>query len=388
MHLRPALVTLLALGLPPALAQAAAAPPAARGPASTAPRPTLEWIRVSADGTHFVRAASGARFVAWGFNYDHDDAGRLLEDYWEQEWSTVEEDFREMRDLGANLVRVHLQLGKFMQSPADANARSLALLARLVRLAEDTGLHLDLTGLGCYHKRDVPPWYDSLPETGRWAVQEKFWSAIARTCAASPAVFCYDLMNEPILPGAKKPETEWLTGELGGKHFIQRITLDLAGRSREQVAQAWMDRLAAAIRTQDSRHLITVGEIPWNLSFPGAKPLFSDPQTGRALDFVSVHFYPRKGEVPKALAALAAYALGKPIVIEEMFPLFCSAEELGTFIDGSRRIADGWVGFYWGRTIADYARAEPSGNGALTRAWLELFRAKSAETAHTRLRDP
>jgi hypothetical protein len=46
------------------------------------------------------------------------------------------------------------------------------------------------------------------------------------------------------------------------------------------------------------------------------------------------------------------------------------------------------VGFYWGRTIADYARAEPSGNGALTRAWLELFRAKSAETAHTRLRDP
>jgi len=24
----------------------------------------------------------------WGFNYDRDDAGRLLEDYWEKEWDT------------------------------------------------------------------------------------------------------------------------------------------------------------------------------------------------------------------------------------------------------------------------------------------------------------
>jgi hypothetical protein len=186
-----------------------------------------------------------------------------------------------------------------------------------------------------------------------------------------------------VLPGAKKPETDWLTGELGGKHFVQRITLDLAGRSREQVAQAWMDHLVAAIRAHDSRHLITVGEIPWNLSFPGAKPLFSDPKIGRGLDFVSVHFYPKKGEVPKALTALSAYELGKPLVIEEMFPLACGPEELAAFIDGSRRIADGWVGFYWGKTIADYTRATPSISGAITRAWLELFRAKTTEILAT-----
>jgi hypothetical protein len=384
MHLRPVCLALvLAATLPDASAASTPAATAVDPSRQIAPRFALDWIRVSADGTHFVRAGSGTRFVAWGFNYDHDDAGRLLEDYWEQEWSTVEEDFREMRDLGANLVRVHLQLGKFMASPSTADDRALALLARLVRLAEDTGLYLDLTGLGCYHKRDVPPWYDSLAEADRWAVQEKFWSAIARTCAASPAVFCYDLMNEPILPGGKKPESEWLTGELGGKHFIQRITLDLAGRSREKVAQVWMDRLAAAIRAHDSRHLITVGEIPWNLSFPGAKPLFSDPAIGRALDFVSVHFYPKKGEVPKALTALAAYELGKPLVIEEMFPLACSPEELAAFIDGSRRIADGWVGFYWGKTIADYTRATPTIPGAITRAWLELFRAKTTEILTT-----
>lgn len=39
---------------------------------------------------------------------------RLLEDYWAEEWETVAQDFREIRDLGANVVRIHLQLGRFM----------------------------------------------------------------------------------------------------------------------------------------------------------------------------------------------------------------------------------------------------------------------------------
>jgi hypothetical protein len=348
-------------------------------PTVAAPPAAPDWIRPSADGSHFVQAGSGARFVAWGFNYDHDDAGRLLEDYWDREWSTVASDFREMKELGANLVRIHLQLGKFMRAPHEPNPAALEQLARLVRLAASSDLYLDLTGLGCYHKRDIPAWYDALGETERWETQAAFWSAVARTCAASPAVFGYDLMNEPILPGAKKPEQDWLAGEFGGKHFVQRIALDLAGRRREDVARAWVDRLVAAIRAHDARHMITVGEIPWNLTFPGARPLFSDPAVGRGLDFVSVHFYPKKGEVAKALSALAAYELGKPLLVEEMFPLACSLEELGEFIAGSRRIADGWVGFYWGRTIADYARAKPTLAGGLTRAWLEFFQRQAPE---------
>lgn len=371
-----ATTALLLAALCAATTSASSAPESSRSRPTTT-QPPLDWIRPSSDGSHFVRQGDGRRFVAWGFNYDHDGSGRLLEDYWEQEWATVVEDFREMRELGANLVRVHLQLGRFMCSPRDPDPKALAQLARLVRLAEDNRLYLDLTGLGCYHKRDVPAWYDALGETDRWAVQSAFWTAVARTVASSPSVFCYDLMNEPVLPGAGKSESEWLAGEFGGKHFVQRITRDLAGRKREQVARTWVEQLVAAIRTQDTRHMITVGEIPWNMTFPGAKPLFSGREVGTGLDFVSVHFYPKKGEVPKALAALSAYELGKPILIEEMFPLSCGLEELAAFIDGSRATADGWVGFYWGQTIADYNRAPPSINGAITRSWLEYF-AKTA----------
>ncbi|MBE0536010.1 MAG: hypothetical protein IH624_10105, partial [Phycisphaerae bacterium] len=110
---------------------------------SAASQAPLPWIRISEDRTHFVRGESAERFVAWGVNYDHDDAGRLLEDYWESEWGRVEEDFAEMKALGANVVRIHLQVGRFMAGADRPDAGALARLGRLVKLAEDVGLYLD-----------------------------------------------------------------------------------------------------------------------------------------------------------------------------------------------------------------------------------------------------
>jgi hypothetical protein len=333
----------------------------------------LEFIRVSDDGKHFVGATTGKPFVAWGVNYDHDDAGRLLEDYWEKEWETVEQDFREIKALGANVVRIHPQLSRFMETAEQPNAANLARLGKLVRLAEEMGLYLDVTGLGCYRKQDVPQWYDELDEAARWEVQGRFWQAVAKTCRESPAIFCYDLMNEPVLAGDKK-DNNWLVGEpLGGFYFVQRITLDLAGRTREEVARQWVQSLTTAIRKVDDRHMLTVGCIPWALVFPGAKPLFHGPEVGKPLDFVAVHFYPKKGEVDKALAALKVYEVGKPLVIEEMFPLSCSLEEMDEFIEGSKRHADGWISFYWGKTIEENEKKGDLG-GAVIASWLKYFR--------------
>lgn len=342
----------------------------------------LELIRPSEDGSHFVRARSNVPFVAWGFNYDHDASGRLLEDYWIKEWSTVEEDFKEMKALGANVVRIHLQVARFMKGPNETDDTTLRQLDRLARLAGKTGLYLDLTGLGCYHKQDVPAWYDALDESGRWDTQARFWEDIARTCSGSDAVFCYDLMNEPILPGETEKATDWLAGEFGGKYFVQRITRDLAGRTRKQVARAWVDKLAAAIRKHDEWHMITVGVIPWALTFPGAEPLFYSKEVSANLDFASVHFYPKRGEIDQALTALAAYDIGKPLVIEETFPLSCGLGELGRFIEHSRNRADGWISFYWGKGVDEYTE-EDGLAGTLIKGWLEFFRKKSHEILDT-----
>ncbi len=332
----------------------------------------MSWIVVSRDKTGFVLESSGKPFVPWGFNYDHDDSGRLLEDYWESEWATVETHFAQMKELGANVVRIHLQLGKFMDSPAEPNKKSLQQLVKLLDLAEKQQLYLDLTGLGCYHKQDVPGWYDSLGEKERWDVQAKFWQVVAESCANSPAVFCYDLMNEPVVPGGKRLEGEWLGGAFAGKHFVQFITLDQRDRPRHEIAQAWLKHLITAVREKDKRHLITVGLVDWSLERPGLTSGFVPEKIAADLDFLSVHLYPEADKLDDAIQTLKGFSVGKPVVIEETFPLKCSIEEFSHFIQRSVKHAGGWIGFYWGKPPEDLRRSNEIKDKMLL-GWLEFF---------------
>ncbi len=334
----------------------------------------MEWIQLSADGRSFVGSSSGRRFIPWGFNYDrHEPDGRLIEEYWNDDWATVEEDFGEMKGLGANIVRIHLQTGAFLHSPEQIRDDSIHQLRRLVFLAERMGLYLILTGLGCYRKTETPDWYDQLDEEGRWAVQARFWAGIAQVGASSPAVFCYDLMNEPVVPGAE-PVKEWVGTGFAGLHYTQFVTRDLKGRERSEVARQWIRHLVAAIRKHDRRHLITVGLVSWSLDRPGLTSGFVPEKIGSELDFLSVHLYPESGRTGEALEILKGFArVGKPVVIEEIFPLYCSPQELSQFIEASKDVADGWIGFYWGKTKEECQKGTTF-QDMLMVSWLELFR--------------
>jgi hypothetical protein len=338
----------------------------------------LERVRVSADGKGFVLEKSRKPFIPWGFNYDHDERGRLLEDYWEEEWPAVERHFRQMKALGANVVRIHLQFGKFMDAADRPSEKSLKMLDRLLKLAEKEQLHLDITGLGCYHKKDVPAWYDKLDEKERWQAQAHFWKAVAQRCASSPAVFCYDLMNEPVVPGGKRKSGDWLGPAFGDKHFVQVITLDQAGRARPEIARAWIKRLTSEIRMVDRQGLITVGLVDWSLDRPGLTSGFVPAKVAGELDFLCVHLYPEKGKVDQALKTLEGFAVGKPVVIEETFPLKCGLDEFEKFLDGSRKTASGWIGFYWGKPPEELKKPGTIGD-ALMRGWLEVFQRKGKE---------
>lgn len=332
----------------------------------------LEWIQVSPDGKSFVTAKEQKPFVPWGFNYDHNREGQLLEDYWNTDWKTIEQDFAEMKQLGANVVRIHIQFGKFMTAPDQPREAALKKLGELLKLAEQTGLYLDLTGLGCYHKQDVPAWYDQLSDAERWQAQANFWSAVAKQCASSPAIFCYDLMNEPVVQAGKKRGTDWLGPAFAGKHFVQRITLGPDERPRPEIAAAWVKMLVEAIRKQDPRHLITVGLVPWSLERPGLQSGFVPTQIGPHLDFICVHLYPKTGKVDEALETLKGFDIGKPLVIEETFPLKSSPQEFEEFLLKSKQHANGWIGFYWGKTREEYKSGKTIGD-ALMAGWLEFF---------------
>lgn len=352
--MRASAIALLSLALACALARAQT-------------RPTQEFITTSTRGDGFIAAGSGTRFIPWGFNYDRDFRMRLIEEYWDTEWTTVEQDLREMKELGANVVRIHLQFAKFMDGPDRPNAANLTCLRKLVELAEDLGIYLDLTGLACYRKQDVPVWFDALPESKRWNAQAHFWEAIARTCADRPGVFSYDLINEPVVPDKPLPAGEWLHPfALAGFHYVQRISLDPAGRVREDIALAWTKKMVSAIRRQDRRHMITIGMLP------GKGHGFEPLRLTDALDFIAVHVYPERGELDEALRELKAFKTVKPLVIEETFPLNASAAELADFLVRSRGTADGWISFYWGRT-PDELSASDNLTDKLILDWLERF---------------
>ena len=63
-------------------------------------------------------------------------------------------------------------------------------------------------------------------------------------------------------------------------------------------------------------------------------------------------------------------------MIEEIFPLGAGIEETEAFIERSRTHADGWISFYWGKTIEENEKAGDL-KGALVARWLREFRSRS-----------
>ena len=282
-----------------------------------------------------------------------------------------EEPLRPDEGTRANVVRVHLQFGKFMAAVDKPNAKALDRLGDLLKLAETTGLYLDLTGLGCYHKADVPAWYDKLVEKERWAAQAKFWEAIADRCKNSPAVFCYDLMNEPVSPGGKRKDGDWLGPPFGDKHFVQVIALDQADRTRPDIAG--LDQGNSLPRSASTKGAPGHSR-PRRLELGPAGPDFGFRAKGVVgeLDFLCVHLYPNTGKVDEAMTTLKGFAVGKPVVIEETFPLGCTRSDFESFLTRSTDAGVGVIGFYWGVPPNELRKSKSIGDGMLL-SWLEIF---------------
>jgi len=355
---------LIALGLVIAAARCGAVSPAELG-----------RVEIAEDGRGFRIAGSAEGFHPWGMNYGNE--GRLMEDFWDADWETIVRDFHKLREMRANTVRVHLQVGRFMRSRTEMNPEALRQFTRVLALAEECGLRLDVTGLACYRPSDTPAWYDSLVEPGRWAAQAAFWEGIAEAGQGHASVFCYDLINEPISPGEKRAPGQWRSGSsLGGCDFLQFIALDPAGRNREDIPVEWIRKMRAAIRKHDAQALITVGLLPWSRKWHYLSG-FIPEKVAKELDFLSVHIYPETKDPDEAVECLRHYSAGKPVVIEETFSLSCSVPELETFLRRSREWACGWVGHYDGESLADYEAKEHAGQltpkDAIYREWLKLF---------------
>jgi hypothetical protein len=294
---------------------------------------------------------TGDCFAPFGYNYLGAEGNALLDDAWQSDpiWASIVADFEDMKDYGANTVRIHLQFNKFMDSPSQPVQAAYDRLAQLVQLAASKRLYLLITGLGAYRAADQPAWYKDLDEQQRWATQAVFWAKIAETVGSSSAVFSYDLMNEPVMGDT----TTWLPGAaFGGFHFVQNLTRTPNGRTFEQIAEAWALQMTNAIRQYDTLTPITTG-------FIGCGPV---ADWSRQLDYISAHIYPQNDTVPgnpfcnfnlsTAIQFVQNNQDNKPFVISEIAPLY-SFEATDSFMKLTCPLVNGWLNHYGGKNLEE-----------------------------------
>jgi hypothetical protein len=306
-------------------------------PAAASPLP-----EVHRQGSDLV--AAGERFQAWGFNYGLRQRYPILRYFdrpTEQRLRQVVADMREARRLGANTLRVYLEIKSFMRGPNQPRPHALAALSTLLDKAEQLHIYLDLTGNLVW--RAPPPWYDALPEQARWAVQARFWRAVARVAQGSPAVLVYELTSEPVVHDSE----HWYGGELDGYTFIQRIVRETSGRDPSKLARRWISLLTKSIRAHDRRHLIGIGLLPFGGPFGPAN-------IADLIDVLLVHEYPEDGRANEAVSLVRDFAAqGKPVILGETAPLLGTPDTWCAFLNGSRDFLDGYLFFYDGRTSGE-----------------------------------
>jgi hypothetical protein len=322
----------------------------------------METVKIAPDNKGFIVSPSGTRYVPWGHNYASVDILERLAKNPER----VEREFAEMKAAGTTVARIHPEMPRILTGPDKVDPQALDQLKKLLQIAEKSGIHLKITGLACYRIKDRAAWYDSLAEQERWKAQAFFWETIAQTCAKSPAVFAYDLVNEPAAAG--KLSDGWYTGRMGDVEFCQRLSLDPGERNGDDIFREWTKRMVAAIRKHDQTHLVTMGMLP----FPGAYKVAAEQ-----LDFVSPHLYPKAGKVDDEIKLLQQFDWGKPIVIGETFPLSCGADDERDFLLKSRKFAHGWIGHWPEESPAELAELKKTGKATIHNAiwlsWVELF---------------
>jgi hypothetical protein len=290
-------------------------------------------------------------FHVYGFNYEFNGSHPSI-DYLDRPTRPgllrLRSDFAEAARLGANTVRIYVELHEVMAAPTRTRPSALRALRRILREAGRAGLLVDITGNLVWHVEESPAWYDALPETARWQVQTRFWRAVAAVGADWPNVLAYELTSEPVIA-----DVDGWYGPYLVHHYIQYIVRELGGRDAVQLARDWTRTLRDAIRSEDRSHLITIGLLPFR------DCAFDPRNVADLVDLVTMHEYPAAGEGGRALALIRYFAShGRPLLLGETFAFDRPTQE--TFLLAARRWLDGSLSFYDGRAPEEVITTNPA----------------------------
>lgn len=294
-------------------------------------------------GVRGERLYAGARpWRAFGMNWgigDHSPVNAYFDDPTAQNFATLRTELSVARQMGANSMRIPLQLAQVMATPTRARPSTLIALQQLLALAQSDGIYLDITGDLVWQPTKAPQWYGRMPWHTRWQVQARFWKAVAHTAARSPAVLCYELTSEPVV--AQTPG--YYYGQIGDWWFVQSIATRPASDA-DATARAWTTRMAHAVRSQDNRP-VTIGMLPLTTG------PFAPANVGPYLDMITIHEYPATGQAASAISLIDSYdASHKPVLLGETFQLADDPATQQQFLTASAPHLTGAFEFFNGHT--------------------------------------
>ena len=284
----------------------------------------LPKIRLSSDGRTF-QTAEGRPFVPFGVNYFRPGTGWAPKVWKQFDLEATRQDFKRMKELGVNCVRVFLTYGSFHMEPGRLDPEGLARFDQFLAIAEQAGIYVHPTGPD--HWEGLPSWArgDRIADESVLTALEPFWKLFAARYRGRNVIFAFDLLNEPEVGWGTPPMgpkwNRWLEQRYGTTEKLRtawgstntalrlgsvpapkpadslgsRELLDYQG-FREEVADEWTRRQAVAIKSADPDALVTVGLIQWSVPalLPGVRhySAFRPDRQARWLDFLEIHFYP------------------------------------------------------------------------------------------------
>ena len=367
-----------------------------------AENPAMQLIVVTPDGQGFAERESGRPYIPFGTNYYDPHTGWAPKIWRQFDAQKVREHFQIMQGLGVNCARVFLAAATFQPAADTIDQQQLKKLDTLIKIARESDIRLMLTGPD-HWEGSVAYWKpDRFAGENSLQALEHFWQVIGERYKGEPAIFAWDLLNEPHLPWSVEQwhplwngwlketyktwdnlKIAWGT-ELADANQWDEVTApaDVADANspklrdwqlfREELADRWVRRQVEALRKADPTHLITVGYIQWSYPLvrhgnPGRYAAFNPHRQAGLLDFITIHFYPTLGDpfgseenwtknIGYLQAVLAYCHAGKPVVLgeygwygggavqnqpyltEEQQARWISAE-----IEASRELAAGWL---------------------------------------------
>ena len=182
--------------------------------------------------------------------------------------SSIDDDFKKIKDLGLNTVRVFVPYVDFGKTELDI--KKVDQLKQTLDLAAKNDLTVIVTLFdfyGDYSLRD-------------WTLTHRHAEQIVMALKDHKALLAWDIKNEP--------------------------DLDFETRGKPRV-MAWLRQMVLEVKSWDKKHPLTIG---WS-SPEAAKNLAEE------IDFVSFHYYREPSHFKEALSTLRASVTDKPIVLQE-----------------------------------------------------------------------